>query len=875
MTIYRSKFCSSRSPVLPWTAWLLCVWLNATIGLLLSISAAEPLAVVRAPSELTLLGPDYPRVFFFRAAEGAARRPQGTFDAWETEFSRLMGIMGKCLDEEVLDTEARNPDFFARFKQRNPQQAVLLHFNGNARDPRYRAEHYHPGHWVYRRAIRILSDVPAEEGLTTIRVEDARDFRTATGRYRTSNDDLALFGIAADGKHDWKHCEQVQLESVDAASNTIVVRRGCYGTKPLAFPAGRSRAAAHAAEGPWGKHNHLMWYYNHATHCPRDAQGRTCDDLLVDDLAAWFGPGGKLAAFDGLEFDVLFHQTHGDTDGDGEVDDGVVGGVNQYGIGVIEFARKLRDKMGDDFLILADGALGPGGVRSQRAWGLLNGIESEGWPNLNDWDFDDWSGGLNRHRFWQANAHPPAFSYINHKWIQPVPGSPGETTTPDVPFSRHRLAFAAAQFADAMLCYSFPPPRDTESARGQLGIWDEFRAGAENRLGWLGRPEGPAIHLAAETPNLLAGQELAAKLRGDVTIEGRSGPLRITAEQSAASDLEFSIPDIATAGSDLVVMVRMSGEPQAGYPATMARFVRVELSGGSVTLMSPMPNHTGMGLRGRPETPIDSETGARVTYRPRQTIGDVTLDAYSIHPPYQGAKGYVYWCKDVDVPKQAELRFSLGMGEKSPERSDGVWFEVWAAEIADGKVAEFTKLFAQDTKAHEWTACRVSLEKYAGRSVRLKFVADCGPRDHAVTDQGLWGNVRIGTVGQDESTDTPLVSSMTWLNKQPFDSAFYFRDVRSPTIRLNVRVEGPEPVTLERLEVHPHPDAMCRVFEHGLVLANPGLAPYTFDLSAISPGRKYRRLQGTARQDTAVNNGAPVQSSVQVGERDALFLLRQ
>ena len=59
---------------------------------------------------------------------------------------------------------------------------------------------------------------------------------------------------------------------------------------------------------------------------PRDAQGRTCADLLVDDLAAWFGAGGKLAAFDGLEFDVLFNETHGDTDGDGELDHGVIGG---------------------------------------------------------------------------------------------------------------------------------------------------------------------------------------------------------------------------------------------------------------------------------------------------------------------------------------------------------------------------------------------------------------------------------------------------------------------------------------------------------------------------------------------------------------------
>jgi hypothetical protein len=52
---------------------------------------------------LAILQQDYPRVFFFRAAEGSARRGDH-YEAWDTEFSRLRGIMGKCLDEEVSRT---------------------------------------------------------------------------------------------------------------------------------------------------------------------------------------------------------------------------------------------------------------------------------------------------------------------------------------------------------------------------------------------------------------------------------------------------------------------------------------------------------------------------------------------------------------------------------------------------------------------------------------------------------------------------------------------------------------------------------------------------------------------------------------------------
>lgn len=849
------------------------------LGLALPASGGEPAIPSRAPETLRILGPDFPRAFFFRASEGAPRR-NVPFEPWDAEFSRLMGIMGKCLDEEVPGTEAHNPEFFTRFKQCHPEQVVMLHFNGNSRNPDHGTQSYFPGHWIYRKAVRILADVPAEEGETEIRVEDERDFQVGTGRYRNSTDDIGLFALRADGRHDWNHCEQVKLVSVDARTHTIRVKRGCCGTKPLAFPAGQARAAAHQVEGPWGKKSPLLWYYNFSTHCPRDAQGKTCADRLVEDLAAWFGPGGKLAAFDGLEFDVMFHETHGDTDGDGELDNGVVRGVNQYGIGMIEFARQLRERMGEGFLIQGDGALGPGGVRSQRAWGLLNGIESEGFPNLNDWDMEDWSGGLNRHGFWQANARPPAFHYINHKWVEPIPGKPGEHSEPEVPLARHRLSFAAAQFTDAMICYSFAPKR----ARGEpLGIWDELTGGAAHRPGWLGRPLGPAQHLAAGTPDLLQGagnppaEALAARLQGEITVQPQAAGLLLRPDRAAAAEeVSFSLRDLPAAGEDLVVQVTLSAEPRDGYPREMARFVQVTASGGARSLLHPAlaPEMTGMALRGQADSPLSRESGAYVAYRGAQIIGDQTLPSFAIHPPYRAAKGAVFWCRDVTVPQQAELRFSLGMAEKSPQRSDGVWFQVWVAERTGAGAGPFTRIFEQSTKAHAWVPCTVPLQRWADKPVRLKFVADCGPQDDTVTDQGFWGNVRLMRTGEADAAITAPVSLMTWANGRPFTSFFHFRGIRSRLLDLDFRVEGAEPVTLSKLTLHAHPDAMLRSFEHGLVLANPGLKPFQFDLEKLAPGVRFRRLQGSVDQDPVANNGADAGTVVTLGERDALFLLR-
>lgn len=821
----------------------------------------------RDPVRLPLLGAEYPRVFFFRGAEGAARRATD-YGAWDAEYSRLMGIMGKCLDEEIVGHTARNPEFFNRFKERHPNQAVLLHFNGNSRDPRYETGTYFPGHWVHRRATRILSDVPASEGETDIRVEDASDFKTGSGRYRTSSDDIALFGMTPSRTHDWAHCEQVQLVSVDPKSNTIRVKRGCYGTKPLAFKAGVSRAAAHAVEGPWGKTNHLLWFYNYATHCPRDPQGRTCADRLVDDLARWFAPGGVLGRFDGMEFDVLFHVTHGDTDGDGVEDHGVVDGINRYGVGVIGFARQLRERMGERFILQADGALGPGGQRSQRAFGLFNGIESEGWPNLNDWEFRDWSGGLNRHLFWQANARAPAFSYFNHKWVEGVPGKPGETRNADVPFSRHRLAFAAAQFVDAMLCAAYSPPR---GRRGESPVWDEFVQGAENRLGWLGRPEGPPVRLAAATPDVLAGRDPSAVIRGPVSVTREGAAWVVSAKDPGVETLAFTLADIPAAGSNLSVFLTMRGEPMRGYPDGMARFVTVVASGGEIDLADRDPDATGMQIRGAAETVVDRESGASVRRAASHDIGGRALPAIHVHPPYRTAKGMTFWSRDVDIPAEAELRFEVGMSEKAPDRSDGVAFQVWVAPLDGGSPGAFAKLFEISSKEYRWIPQTVPLREWAGKRVRLKFVADCGPKDNATTDHASWGDVKLVRAG---GGTTRPVRTMTWMGAREVQSSFFVRAVGSKAVDLSVAVEGGEPVTISAVSAHAAPDAMARVFERGLVLANPSLSPVTFDLRALSPGRAYRRIRATQGQDAAANNGAAVGETVTLGERDALFLVR-
>jgi len=532
---------------------------------------------------LQILEDKFPRVFFFRQAEGLAAQRNNTYANWDRTFGRLMGIEGKVLDEEVLGREIRNPEFFTRFKKDHPRQLVLLHFNGNARDPRWRADRFFAGHWIYYNGAGILSDVLAESGPTTIRVKNATLFRVGIGRYRNRNEDIGLCELGPDGKPDWNKSEQVRLIAVNVKAGTIRLERGCYGTKPRAFRARRAYAASHVTEGPWGDKNNLLWFHNYSTRCPRDSEDRNCADRLVDHLAALFDDSGPLAAFDGLEFDVL-HNRPGlvrgnrgpDCDADGKADAGIIDGMNTYGIGVIEFCRQLRRRLGDDRIIQADGA----NEHNQRAFGILNGIESEGWPHLSDHEILDFSGGLNRHLFWDSRARKPVFNYINHKCTAPG-GKPGRRKVPDVPYATHRLVFAAAVFTNAAICYSYLPPKDRD---GRFGIWDEFRMGTEDRLGYLGRPLAPAIRLAKSSPDLLesAGSPVTDRLlsrfgssTASASIENTR--LKITAQNPNANRMTFALKGIPCKGPDLTVFLTAAAEAMKDYPPEYARLMHVSV----------------------------------------------------------------------------------------------------------------------------------------------------------------------------------------------------------------------------------------------------------------------------------------------------------
>ncbi|MCH5376297.1 MAG: hypothetical protein JJ992_20190, partial [Planctomycetes bacterium] len=175
-----------------------------------------------------------------------------------------------------------------------------------------------------------------------------------------------------------------------------------------------------------------------------------------------------------------------------------------------------------------------------------------------------------------------------------------------------------------------------------------------------------------------------------------------------------------------------------------------------------------------------------------------------------------------------------------------------------------------------WVQHRVPLNAYVGRRLRLRFIADAGPRDNSTTDQGMWGDVYVIVASEADRPPVPRSeNSMTWVGKQPFTSRFAFWNIEAEKVDLTFRFEGSAPVYLRRVSARAATDLAYREFENGLVIANPSPHEVTVNMEERFPGRSYRRLLGSSNQDPVTNNGQPIGNRLQLSARDALFLVRE
>lgn len=349
-----------------------------------------------------------------------------------------------------------------------------------------------PGHFLYKVGTKLEKDL--QPGDTVLHVENFRQLAregtdTSEAKFPVT---FTIYALDGKGLPDWSHAEHVTLLKV--ANGELVVKRGEWGSTPLAFKAGQAVVSGHMMF--WTRQFQL----NLSLHCPRGGPGNlTAAEWFAREVAARNQETGA----DGVEFDVG-RWTWGypksnamDCNNDLLPDYGYISGVNSFGLGGRVLFRELRRILGPNKIIQVDSNDPIYGVRG---WDDLNGVQLECFPAGNR--FDKFSTAFLHLRKWVESAGAsPRYSY-------------GFTKAPTTVFSGSRepdgasmdFHFRVGLAADCLVGMphpfasigdmAFDPANENgkEETKEVFGLfdWDEYHGGDLNDWNWLGKPFSPA-----------------------------------------------------------------------------------------------------------------------------------------------------------------------------------------------------------------------------------------------------------------------------------------------------------------------------------------------------------------------------------------------
>lgn len=354
-----------------------------------------------------------------------------------------------------------------------------------------------PGHFLYKTGTLLAKDISTTD--TLISVANQNQIVKSNAQIDRINQSVPfsviIYALDESGKPNWSQAEHVVIESMNKEG--LVVKRGQWESKPLAFKAGKAVVASHMMY--WSR----QWQLNFSLHSPRGgADNLTAAEWYAKQIAERVID----AKADGVEFDVS-RWTFGnpanntmDSNNDLVADYGYIDGVNSFGLGGQVFFRELRRLLGANKIIQTDSNNAMSGVRG---WKYLNGVQLESFPTAND--FARFSQSFLHLRMWRDNAEAqPQISY-------PF------TKTPTTTFINYRLPDGSStdfrfRIGLAAACLiGMPHPFvginndgfDPENAIDQTDIkahriqsvfnWDEYYGGDLNNWHWLGKPVADAV----------------------------------------------------------------------------------------------------------------------------------------------------------------------------------------------------------------------------------------------------------------------------------------------------------------------------------------------------------------------------------------------
>ncbi|WP_146389852.1 enolase-like domain-containing protein [Allorhodopirellula solitaria] len=535
----------------------------ATAGVTQDVSVRNPLAK-------PVLGETFPKAgFIFRGENRKAAG--GDYEQWHDDIVGNVGIIRKFVREELdhpqrMD-EARLSDYLKRYASEHPDELFLLHFNGRAKLFDFHEDQFFAGHYLQYAGVQCQSNIVPRQ--TVIELPSTKRFflQKPFGSREPSDEDSIVILVERDrhGVIDWEHHEFAYLTAIDERKNTITLKRGAHGTQPRGY----EKNGCYIAQIQQYRDRMMI---NFSLDCPQSPEGKTAADVYLDLFQNWFSQGGSLEAIDGIAFDVVYWDLNqkADTNVDGVADGGIVDGEPRWARGAYEFAKSIRERFGDDFVITADGHH----EENQRAIGILSGIESEGLVQHND----GWRGisrTVNTHRYWNTfNTAKIQFSYIAAKLVNPDDAKHGK-----------RLR----RFAHAMAaCLGIGCT---------IGI-DEDVKGVEEEHYWLGKPIGPMRNLAESSNDVVyqmpdrvteadvhawtagAGAVVSNHDRGGIKIGPRTDLSTQPDETAGVSSLRFELTLDLPPGDLFLAFDAKSSSALAGFEGTeVPRAISFDLDG--------------------------------------------------------------------------------------------------------------------------------------------------------------------------------------------------------------------------------------------------------------------------------------------------------
>ncbi len=145
-----------------------------------------------------------------------------------------------------------------------------------------------------------------------------------------------------------------------------------------------------------------------------------------------------------------------------------------------------------------------------------------------------------------------------------------------------------------------------------------------------------------------------------------------------------------------------------------------------------------MERRGQEMEEVQPESGAYAG-KGGMASGGAWKTGLTMHPPYRGGAGRVFAQYSLSMP-QRPMAFTalVGKGDGS-DLGDGIFYSVEVLD-ADGKT---TTVASVHIARHQWLPIAADLSPWAGRRVRLRLVADCGPAGNTAGDWAAWADLAL------------------------------------------------------------------------------------------------------------------------------------